>query len=298
MTEKTRHPFPVALIIIVLASCGLLPQPLPDWPPPTSPSTPLPVSIPGWEGIILQSICLKIDQFYTLNREPYVMDSQLDDPLHIREISEAFFADIGIQLSPDSSSCDGIVRLSVEGETLRGVYTFGGCDTGSKVDIQLTLTADNLVTVSNEYTEVIDPPDTILAERCHPFKAPDDLFIRKPLFLALVYPWGPDAYGSALVNIFPQPEIAGEDLAIAVPFLIQSLNNTNEPVRNWAIKALAHIGPSAIEAVPYLIRQWEEYPGSGPSVLALKNITGAIIGSDLGEWKDWWRDNLDKSQDQ
>ena len=299
MTEKTRLLLPATLIFICLASCGLQPQPLPDWPTPAPPPTPLPVTIPGWEGVILHSICLKIDQFYTINGEPYVLDSQHDDPLHIREFSEAFLADIGIQISPDSSSCEGIVRLSVEGETLSAAYSgLGGCHTGDKVDVRLTLTADNLVTVSDEYTEIFDPPDAITA--CNPPRKPDTFrgVIRKPLFLALVYPWGPDAYGSGLVNIFPQPEIVAEELVIAIPFLIQSLNDTNEAVQKYALKALEHIGPPAVDAAPYVIRCWEEDTCQGAPVATLRNIAGISYPSGVNEWKEWWRDNLDKSQDQ
>lgn len=199
-------------------------------------------------------------------------------------------------VSPDPSSCDGVVRVSVKGKTLAGNYSgLGTCHNGERISIQLTLVIDELEVSTEWYSESQDPPSSI--SRCVNTKGPDEFsryVLAKAMFYPLVDPWGSNAYGSALVNVFSSPEINPEELSVAVPFLIQSLNDPDERTHKAAVNALGNIGPLAKEAIPYIIRCWEEYGGDKAHTgRALNQIAGQGGGS-LEDWKKWWSENSEE----
>lgn len=315
MNKKIREAPITITMLIVLTSCVPTPVPLPEWPTQTPAPAPPPIVYPVWKGVVLQSICLELDQAYRIAGEPYFLESASEDPLNIKEPIEDFLGDLGIEVSPDVSSCDGVVKVSLRGNTIAGVYSgLGTCHNGIRISVQLTLVIDEHEVPGTWYTAIKDPPHTVGS--CSNIKSPDKFsrhVLLKAMFFPLVEPWGSNAYGSALVNVHHTPdqvqsslpdtpydelrissvqtEISPEEFSVAVPFLIQALNDPDEIHRSFAVTALGYIGPPAREAVPYIIRSWEEYGETSNSRYVLNKLAGS--GGSLEEWKKWWNDNYE-----
>jgi hypothetical protein len=301
-----------AVLLVVFAflgmgavSCGSspTPSPVPSATPLPSPTldptitpTPTPVSLqaPGWEGAKVETLCLEVEQAYSLLGSD--IEGKGPEPVH--EVVERVLSGVGVELAGDECQCDATLSITITGSSLYAHYFgYGRCYNGAAVDAELLLSAQRRepLTITTEAT--VHPPDMIYG--CHE-EASDTPFHSvwpEALFDGLNQLWGPQVLIQPLGDGWLYARLAAFNALVemgaeAVPALVHGLDHQGFRVRSESARALGRIGPDAIEAVPALIQAMEAeyYVDREDLVEALKDITGEDLGNLPGPWQEWWED--------
>ncbi|NSW54254.1 MAG: hypothetical protein HPY85_17260 [Anaerolineae bacterium] len=255
--------------------------PLPDIPPLRIPHN-------GWEDVKVDQVCLQSNLSFPRNNEfekPEVM---------MKRVLE----EMGFQVV--SSDCDFTLAVNATGEALSGSYqNIGGikkaqtCHTGGEILGEMAVTATGHPTIEVAIFQRKEPPAMISGNTCPDQNAsPVGSMMHVAVLENLRKLFGAKALWAELQVV----DSSGSDLFSesfvlrsegAIEFLIEKLMTGDDNEKWNADLVLSHLGPAAIEAVPYLIYLYEtEHWDNG----TLRNITLMnLSGEDPKAWSKWWK---------
>jgi hypothetical protein len=222
--------------------------------PATTPTiTPLPLEAPGWEGVTVSRLCLKVEESYPEIEGKFTQD--IDKTIqHILE-------DIGVKVVGEGEPCDATLTFTVTCHAWSAFYIPGGkLYTGAQAIGQMELTGEGRKPVSLYGSDSYPCPSatsyTADDRREKPEGAPFDSVWPYALLKCLSGIWGPRIliegwHGGSAAN-----ELLREFGWEAVDLLVQALRNEDSNIRRAAAEALDEFGwapKSDIEEAWYLI---------------------------------------------
>jgi hypothetical protein len=278
---------------------------------------------PGWEGVTVHALCLKVEQSYP------GIEGKSPEP--VAEAVQEILARVGLWIVAEGESCDATLTVALTGKARGADYIgVGHCYSGAEVSGEMALTASERAPLTLPIGGKYPPPVMIAGCPDEPANAPFGEAWLEALFEGLAHLWGPQvlirslgderAWAREIVveelgEIGPEEgvvlaltqaledgdgdvrEAAADALAEigphaveAVPALITALGDDRIGVRRAAALALGEIGPGAREAVPTLIQALGDESSlmRQAAVKALRAITGQDFGEDAERWQQWW----------
>ena len=163
----------------------------------------LTVQAPEWQGIIIQQVCLEIEQSYAESMGEY--------SLPISELVGLALRRAGIGQLPEGT-CDNTLRVVLRGTPLHATYTPGGiCHNGAEVEGEIQLSASNRGVLKQPFKCLSRPPSWMPEGNCkkRARDAPIDVIWQKPVLVALAKIWGPEFLVRQLGAPDPEPVYYG-----------------------------------------------------------------------------------------
>lgn len=292
---KKRGALIVVIALVVLVSgtlcCGPLLISTMSTLGPTP--TPLPLWAANWEGVVVNTVCLEVEQSYP--------NAEGKGPEPIYEAIQDILDGAGIQVVGEGTPCDASLTLVLTMDA-RGAKYLGEqyCYSGAKAEGQVTLSASDRTPLTLTISGNRPTPFRIVG--CpEPIDAPFEGAWLRAVYSGLAQLWGPRVLVQPLGADYryearqAAAEVLGEMGPAAVdvvPALIKALDASTEDVRVAAAEALGEIGPGAAEAIPALIETLKDSIKRVRLAAAgsLEAITGQSFGDDAERWQQWWEE--------
>ena len=247
------------LIVLLLALAGLACG-MAGCGSASTPATPVPLQVKGWDSITVRTVCLEVEQSYP------EIEHKSAEP--IAEAVERILTGVGLQVVDEGDPCEATLTFVLTGEALGAKYTGGiHCYSGAAFSGGASLTSPGRELVTLPISARHVPPVSISGCHGEPIDAPFERVWPEALLDGLGHLWG-------------------------TPPLIQALEDEEEWVRFAAAGVLGKISPEAKEAVPALIKAVGDQDESVRFAAArtLGKITGQDFGEDAAAWQEWWEE--------
>jgi len=257
-----------------------------------TPSLPANLVAEGWQDVQIRTLCLDVRQSY-LEIDP-------DFSLPLEPSLRRVLSGLGLRVVASGETCDGALRLSLQGEALAEDYVCilgnacGHCFTGARISGELTLTSSDRTPWVHTFNTGIEPPSSISDCPKVPEDAPLDVLWPGTVLAGLLDLWGTPVLKVALDDRDEGMREALVGLLRAqgkegVPLLVKALQDRSAQVRLRAANALGSLGAQAREAVPALVETLDDTdrPVRLATAGALNLITGHDLGQDQATWRKW-----------
>ena len=163
----------------------------------------LTVQAPEWQGIVIQRVCLEIEQSYVESMGEYSLPISEPVGLALRR------AGIG-QIR--EGACDNTLRVVLRGTPRHGSYIPGGiCYNGGEIEGEIQLSASNRGVLNQPFKWLSRPPRVMPQGNCkkRARDAPIDEIWQKPVLVALAKIWGLEFLVRQLGAPDPEPVYYG-----------------------------------------------------------------------------------------
>ena len=213
----------------------------------TQPAPLVGLQAPGLEDVIVNTICLDVEQSYP--------GSEKKSSLSIYKSTKSILSRLGVKLVDEGDPCDATLTIILTGNALRANYWKAGtCYSGAVAYIDISLTIPEREPFTFHTSERYPPPNTIFYCPKEPSGAPFREVCFNALGDSLATLWGPQVFIKIMSMEEGWPSYSAKSLIEigepVVELLIQTLKDEDSNVRARAAYALGEIGDErAIEAL-------------------------------------------------
>lgn len=339
LNRKKRIIVLTSIIVILSAIVSFACSPTPSTPaltvPPPPPLPPIerPPPIRVWEGITVETVCLKAELSF-----PQI-EGEIPEP--IDDTAREILTRLGLNVVSNDAPYDATLTLSLSGEAFSANYIGAGkCYTGGKVEGHMSLTAEGQVPLTfriyKTQRTAYSITDILADKRRNPEDFPFIVLWFEPLVGGLAQLWGPQALVWSLdlagptwrsaIDIEPTGEVVtaliyalghesyklrykaalllgafafAPEAEKAIPFLVLNLDDENYDAKLASIGALEAFGQKAMSTVPSLIPLLEIIDRDVIDHIQREEVGDAleaITGQDYGEDAALWRQWWDEYQ--
>ncbi|MBN1139257.1 MAG: hypothetical protein JXM73_21960 [Anaerolineae bacterium] len=242
----------IGLLLVVIFGCiSFMGDSLRKRDVSEEPVTPLPLQIPGYEGVFLETLCLEVSQAYPEEWFGFFKETLVKLGMNITPRQYSFpyesviteiLQGIGVQVVEDSQ-CDARLTLEVTGKSSGRTYgnmiTKQGrniCYTDSDVSGILLISFENNDEYKTFVSGRVQPRETTTSSNCpdQPYKAPFVHSSAETVTDALVSLWGPDIAGVIYRRYRGGNSEIDEELTIASKTVLSN-KEENAPVEPEAV---------------------------------------------------------------